>query len=433
MNISKEEAIQELSRRGIDVSELQRNEKSMFGKIAHDLTHFPKIPEGYANSPELRSHMEELTNLAAGGPGMQVAGRVAKAGKELGKKAYDYVSPSKISSEMERFKNETLGSGSESENIANLSKRVQLAEKSGKAEALPLKESLYSKEGKSKLFDEGMAGVSERTPAKGNDIPMLATPNESKYFANKNIAKYFDTDLKSVHNNFKKNPTLENYDELQSQLKTEMRALKGEGKMNREARREYKSFKSAVDDLNHDKELFVKTLPKEMQNLETEFRTKWATGPAKYGSEAKLTLQRLASGKPGDLGQVTDQAIVKLFTNPNKNTLDAIKELGPSVGRNVIYSALNKIKPGEARKMADAILDLKRKKGFESFITPDIEKWAMEMSKRTKRSELAKKAASIGGGALAGSTLGPFGTVAGGLVGAAPYIKEFLMRSPKRM
>lgn len=348
------------------------------------------------------------------------------------------------------------GSATESENIENLAKRVQFAEKTGKAEALPLREEIYSKEGQSNIYqvkkeelpegnlekfayiiepgtkktesqikalqnairdfrsgkiDEAelklpetyrkrggqtnfsekigdIFGIDEFDPKiteKIEDIISLPTSRGSHYFSNNKALKLYDADLKELHLKYRNNPTLENYDELQSALKTERRALNSQGKIDRKAYRQSKLFDRTISNLDADKEAFMQTLPENLRNVEKEYRTKWAQGPAKYSSEAELTLQRLASGKQGKLNKVTGKNVIDLFTKPDENTMAVIQELGPSVGRHVVYSAINKLKPDQYNEMANTILDLSTKRGFEGFITKDLKDWANRVLKREEK------------------------------------------------
>lgn len=292
----------------------------------------------------------------------------------------------------------------------------------------------YRKRGGEENFIEKVSdifGKEEFTPSMAKKIEnALSIPvnKESKYFGNKKVTRLYDSDLKNLHKEYKESSTLENYDKLQSAIKTEMRSLKREGKMDSKARRNYIELKKVAGDLNKDKDSFISELPEEFKNLENEFRSKWASGPAKYSSEAKLTLQRLASGNEGKLSQVTSNDVVKLFTKPDENTLDVIKQLGPSVGGHVIHSALSKVKSGDYEKMSENILNLSKTKGFERFITNDMIDWANNMKKRSKTSSVIRKSGTAAGGAVAGGLIGgPIGSVAGGLIGAAsPLVKEYM-------
>jgi hypothetical protein len=295
----------------------------------------------------------------------------------------------------------------------------------------------YRKRGGEENFIEKVSdifGQEEFTPSmakKIEDALSIPVNKESKYFSNKKVTRLYDSDLKNLHKEYKESPTLENYDKLQSAIKKEMRSLKREGKMDSKARRNHIELQKVASDLNKDKDSFMSELPEEFKNLENEFRSKWAAGPAKYSSEAKLTLQRLASGSEGKLSQVTSNDVVKLFTKPDENTLEVIKQLGPSVGGNIIHSALTKVKPGDYEKMAENILNLSKTKGFERFISKDMIDWANNMKKRSKVSSLIKKSGTTAGGAIAGGLVGgPIGGVVGGLAGAlSPLMKEYIKGS----
>ena len=143
--------------------------------------------------------------------------------------------------------------------------------------------------------------------------------------------------------------------------------------------------------------------------------------PAKY-SGAKLTIQRLAD--PKRASEVSEADIIKTFTKPNQTTKDIMKELGPSVGSNILYAALSKVRPGDYDKMADTILELKRTKGFDRIVTPNMEAWANAIQSKSKKLGYIRKGLmSIGGATLGGALLGEHWAALGAL---APFASKSL-------
>ncbi len=396
----------------------------------------------------------------------------APIAKEAMKKAIDYMNPGK---EAEAFRS-TLGSGTSAENISELSKRAQFAKGSAKQEALIPKEKLYAQEGKSNVYNvdsgslpEGNMGrfssmlnegeefsksqmdalskalkdyrktgsvdsfleksedifnIPELTPKaadKIEDILSMPTKRDSAYFSNKKVSDpyYEDSTLDEAHNAYKKKATLENYDDLQSAIKKEMRKI-----TDKDSPR-YHQLELNVKNLDKDKENFMQTLPDEMKNLENEFRQKYRTyaenyekpGKGKAETGASLTLRRLAEGRHE---KVTDAQVVKLFANPTAADKKAILDMGEGAARNALYAALQRVPAGDAEGMAKTILDLKRTKGFDKIVTPEIENWANNMLSHSKKVGLLKNVlgnvgSSLGGAAAGSAVFGPLG----GAIGAA--------------
>lgn len=389
------------------------------------------------------------------------------------KGANEYLHPER---EAERFRS-TLGQGTSSENIAEVGQRVKFAKESAREEALIPKRELYAQEGKSNVYkvadknlpegnlpqvaemiepgnkfstDQSKAlskaianyrktgsiesftdhaedifnlhEIPEKAMSKVEDALLIPTKRESAYLADKDVADFYDKrGLKRLHDEYVGKPTLNNYDELQSALKKNIRKLMSKdkrGMLDTAGEAKLDSLKHNVKNLNADKEKFMETLPDKMQNLENEFRQKYASGVGKY-EDAPLAMRKLAEGK---WSEVTGTQMAKLFTNPTKETMQILKDVGPSVAKNILYNALQKVKPNDAKGLAETVLDLKRTKGYDQFVTPEMEDWAHKMVKQVSNAELIKGALKISGGAAAGGLIG--GPVGAAIGAVAPFAKE---------
>lgn len=455
------------------------NNKSS-GKVSTFLGRMEKPTKENLFNPEM---IKGLIDTMAGNPGMKIvggaashvipelAGKAAGKVKEYGTKAADYLQPGK---ETERFRG-TLGEGTSAENIEQLGKRVQFAKQSATEEALIPKRELYKQEGKSDVYKVGeehlpegnipkmaemiapgekfgesqgkalskaikdyrksgniesfidkseeIFGISElpeKAVSKIEDALLLPTKRESAYLSEKGVTDYYGKKgLKTLHDKYVEKPILANYDDLQSALKGEIRKLKGKGKsLDTAGEEKLTALKENVKNLNADKEAFMSTLPEKMQNLENEFRYKYATGVGKYES-APLSMRKLAEGRASE---VTPAQVEKLFTAPTKDVKAILKDLGDAAGKNIIYNALQKVPLHNASKMADTILDLKRTKGYDHFITPEMEQWAKSMKTRLRVTKGLQTALSAG---LGGSLFGGYGMAIGGALPHAPGILKY--------
>lgn len=411
-------------------------------------------------------------------------GNVVEAGKAAmpyAKAGMNYLNPGKAA---EEFRS-TLGQGTSSENIAELGKRMEFAKKSAKEEALIPKRELYQQEGKSDIFKVNEANLPEGNLPKigemiepggqfqksqmdalskalkgyrkngsiesflehGEDIfnvpeipnkaaqkieeaLLMPTKRGSSYFSEKGVADFYGKKgLKTLHDAFEKKPTLNNYDELQSAIKKNIRKLTAKEKaktIDSAGDEKLESLRENAKNLNKDKEEFMKTLPQKMQNLENEFRTKYAKNVAPY-EEAGLTIRKLAEGRASE---VSPAQVTSAFTKMNVHTKKILQDLGAGAGRNILYNALQKVQPGDAKAMADTILDLKRTKGFDQFVTPEMERWADKMQKQARNSELIKDALKLTTGAFTG---GLIGGAPGAIIGAGlPFAKEGAIKIAKK-
>lgn len=386
----------------------------------------------FLNDPE--SIKEMLGNAIGGGEIKLLKPLVQEgyaAGSNLVKKGINYIHPKQISQETEKFRSSLSPANTSDENIENIAKRIQFANQSGKTEALIPKEKIYSHEGESNLYDidPEKLGLSEDELYYHRLMPQK---RESNYLNNSSIPENFKNgELKNLHDAYENNATLNNYDSLQSAIKKQIREYESRNSIGDVAERKLNDLKIDRDNLDKDHKAFVETLPKELQDLEYTFRKKWAEGPAKYSDKkTELTIKRLVNG---DASKLSDSDIVSTFSKPNKMTKKIMQELGTSIGSDVLYSALQKIKPGDAEGMANTILEYYRTTGLKRFIRKDMLDWANAMVKRTSKAAKIRKGLGVAGGAtggaLAGSLFGPVGATLGGIAGAStPFAKQYLIK-----
>lgn len=386
--------------------------------------------------------------------------------------ATDYMQPNKAA---EAFR-KTIGEGTTTENIAELGQRVKYAKGSAREEALIPKRELYKTEGRKDVYKVGEENLPEGnlnklsemidsgnkfTESQGKalstvlkqyrksgdishflensedifhlealpknaeekivDTLLIPTERESAYFADKEVTDFYGKKgkLNSLHKAYEQKPTLTNADKLSSALKEEERKLAAREKsktITDIAEEKLGQLRSNIKNLESDVKGFVENLPEKMQGLEKEWRTKYAQGVGKYES-APLTMRKLAEGR---WSEVSGDQVAKLFTKPTKETMQILKDLGPSAAKNILYNALQKVPLNDAEGMANTILDLKRTKGYDTFVTPEMEKWANSMLKQIRYGGAIKKGLTSVGGIAAGSAL--FGPMGGAVGLTAPWL-----------
>lgn len=337
-------------------------------------------------------------------------------------------------------------------NIPKVAETVAPGQKYGKSEADALTRAIadyrkgkVSKEYGGEPVDDFLRKVEdifnvdhlpEKAAAKVEDMMSLPTSRKSKYFSDSSVTDAYGKkgEMIDLHKAYEANPTLNNYDKLQSALKKELRSMEGRAKVSDAAVPKVEQLKANIKNLDADKEAFAKTLPQDMQNLENEFRHKYSDyaktyekGKAETG--ASQTLRRLAEGRTS---QVDDAAVVKLFSHPTAADKKAILDMGAGAGRNAIYAAIQKVQPRDAEAMANTILDLKRTKGFDKYIHADMEKWAHNMLRQIKTSNYIKGGLKTASGALAGLPFGPLGSAVGAIAPHAPMLTKYLGKAFKK-
>lgn len=263
----------------------------------------------------------------------------------------------------------------------------------------------------------------EKAAAKIEDVMAMPTSRNSKYFSDKNVTDVYSPkgNLIKLHKSYEKNASLNNYDALQSALKKELRDMEARAKISDTAQPKVDQLKLNIKNLDSDKEVYMKTLPEKMQNLENDFRRQYKAyaetyGKGKKGIGSSEVLRNLANGKHE---LVTDAQIIKVFGHPTEADKKIILDMGPSAAKNAIYAALQRVKPGDAEEMVKTILDLKRTKGFDKIITKEMEDWAHKMHTYLSHSERIRNNLSKFG-SIASHVVPPaVGAGLGGPVGAA--------------
>jgi hypothetical protein len=286
----------------------------------------------------------------------------------------------------------------------------------------------------------GIPELPNSAASKIEDALYMPTKRESRYFGDEDVESVYSKKgkLQQLHDKYERKPILANYDKLQSALKVQQRKLKPQAKLSDTAELKLDQIDRNIKNLNADKEDFMQTLPEKMQNLENEFRKKYQEHMStfekgKKGTGASETLRNLAEGKHN---LVTDAQVQKVFAHPTAADKKIILAMGPSAAKNALYSALQRVKEGDAEGMANTIIDLKRTKGFDNIVTKEMLDWANNMLKYLKSSESIRRNLGNAGristhmiGAGTGAMLGgPVGAAVGGSLPfawkGAKYIAE---------
>lgn len=276
-----------------------------------------------------------------------------------------------------------------------------------------------------KIF--GHEGLSEKEISKIESLLPWGRPKESAYLSKPNLTKYYDEGLKEYHQAFERNRSFMTADKLISELKKEQRMLISRQKaktLDTRGDAKLSAISKNIDNLIKDMEKFTNELPIHLQGKYQEFLNKWREGVSHF--ESSETTSALSRGEPSG---VKPSEIASTFAHPDKNILKIIRDMGDPLKKHIVANELLKLDPKNAKKIAQTILDMKKHKGYEHYITPEMEKWAKDMLKHVKRATLIKEGigSSLGATALGLFTGSPYGAIVGAALpmGRKPLVNMY--------
>jgi len=447
-------------------------------------THLPFF--GEMPRPNLKDYFspENIREATQEGLGAISGMNVLKSGKLIGsaaKKGMEYINPEAISEQLRG----QFGQGTVSENIGELGQRVKFGKESAKEQALtPKRELMETIKGEeivkpkplklekvAKIFEPDVNNISSqqsdalrkaianyyksgnlgKLTEKGEQIfsheglesnqidkleRLLTTqmPAKGRYLSDAEATKFYSSKgtLSELHKDYIKTKSPDVADQLMSELKSEIRKLKkidrntGLGDVQSER---LASYESNLQNIENDFNKFISTLPKEAQGKYKQFTTSYRENVAPYKSEDIIREMSY-----GNTQGIQANEVESLFSNPNptKDVKKVINDIGSSGWNNIVYNMLSKYEPGEASKMAKAILEGKRK--GSPIITDEMVQAANNAIKRSRISTAVKTSARAAGGAALAAPFGlaPLGAIAGA---ASPYLlanKDLISKAIQR-
>jgi hypothetical protein len=208
-------------------------------------------------------------------------------------------------------------------------------------------------------------------------------------------------ELRTLHEAFAKNPTLENADALKRAIGQEKRVYEAQLENNtiRDAgRRKLELLENAEKGIVRDIENFSSKLPPSQQKLYDTFRRKWAINAEKYGSKENPAIRAAAKGNIGD---ITENQLINEFKGPhNQRVQDVLQDIGPSGEGNILYSQLADLKPGDIEALGERLAQLKQTGGMQRYVKPEHEALQEALMKRLKHRHYLTAGSLLGAGAL---------------------------------
>jgi hypothetical protein len=289
------------------------------------------------------------------------------------------------------------------ENAKSLATDIRNAFKRKKEEAAALYNPLFEKVGKDELSPTSYTKMDQ------------------------DIFNSYLPDMKTLHNKFIENPTLENAHDLQSQLGFEVRKLENQPTKSIADTRDMQNWRQGRNGLRNDVGTFLRT--KDVTgNLDRQYDEATAffrDNVAPYKSNTALS--KIASGIT-----TTPRNINTIFKFPEEDIQRIAEDIGDEGKKKILFSELGK-KPKITPEQLSSEIDKLEGKGLASYITPTLQEQVNKLSPRLEALKGARSAARLAGllgGALAGRPFGGFGEFAGGLAGG--LLSPFVLRSLAR-
>ena len=311
------------------------------------------------------------------------------------------------------------------ENIANLGKRLQFGKQSAIEESLIPKKKLFETEAEKNIYgnapDEirnmllNYHNLDKKELSSLNDSVKNLLQRRSEYLHLKDVNKnYRSMGIDEAHEAFKTKPSLEHADQLLQKIGQSERELEGRIQKAREFGNKTAPYEIKLERLRRNKSAllgdlnnFFENLPKDKQNLYSEFRRIYRENVPKY-NESGDVIRNLSQG---DIGGMTREQVSRAFKGtPTEDIEKILSDIGPSGLNNIIYNRL--ISGGKTstlnnpKSLAQAILNARQAGGYGHYITKEHEAFANDLLRRLQNQKIAKL---IGGGLGIGALSGGLG------------------------
>jgi len=349
------------------------------------------VPMGAYENPTVVKGAELAGSLLPLGRGIKGAIGAAKLGKE----AYDYLQPDKTA---ENFMTE-LGGGSKptsEENVRELAKRINFSRTSNAVDALAHKTPVYEALGEKNIsYNHPLYDIFEERDVKD-------------YFEeNSNLLKKWNSDkspIGKLNNKFVEKPTLNNSDDLQQSVGGRIGDLKKKSlrePLDKTEQEELADLQKVRTSLQNDQDQFIEKQSPYLANQNKIFRQKWRENVTPYDDHPILS----EISRKGTTEGFTPSEVKSIFSYPTANVQKILQDIGTSGKNNVLYNELQSAHPQDAKELASKILEAKQH-GYQANISPEMEKLAKELQKRSSIAGKVKGAGKIATGAITGSVLG---------------------------
>ncbi len=367
------------------------------------------------------------------------------------KKGFNYLTPNK---DAEAFL-KSLGSGTKEENVQALARDIDTAYQQKLDEALAHKKPVYEQEGKSNIYKtpesklpEGnldkvayyIAPGEKTTPAQleqlGKEIKNYRKSGDFDEFSS-NVSEIFNADMsptqvknlehalsiptqadsaffalaeknpkllsgktRELFDKFKRRQTLQNADDLQSQLGADMGTFSSRAEkigLDKGESYELEQLKELRDTLKSEMQGHLERVNPKLAEENKTFSDKYRSNVIPYQEEAAT---KTIANEPGFIKKqrmenpelpynVTSSQMKAAFAEPGRQAQQIAGDIGEAGRNKILYNLLADDTKPEAKGLANAILEAKQSQGYSKYITPEMVDLANQLLKRTKWRERA--------------------------------------------
>lgn len=297
-----------------------------------------------------------------------------------------------------------------------------------------------SVEGNAKSLASDIKNSFEKRRGEASDIynPLFDSVGDSSIYGDivkspqlynnldKSISDGYLPDIKKLHNEFIKNPTLQNAHDLQSQLGFEVRRLERQPVRSIADTRDMQNWRSARDSLQKDTDSFLNSQDKtgDLSKMYNDATEHYRNNVVPYLSNSGIA--KIARG------QVTNpKNITTLFKSPSEDVAKVVEDLGDEGRKKILYAELGKKIKMTPEGLTSEISKLEPK-GLSSYITPTLQNQLDKMPARIATKTALQRGAGLAAGlALAPKAIGIAPEILAGAGGAAltPAIMNAIQRS----
>lgn len=259
--------------------------------------------------------------------------------------------------------------------------------------------------------------------------PIFGTSQKGIYENVGNAAREnYSGDLKDLHDNFISNPTLNNAQQLQSQLGAEIGTLKyanAKGNLDTSGKNTLQSYQNARTALLNDMNNYLGTKGLDAVSAYRSATANWDKNITPYLSDSNL-----AQIAKGEIENPSYSQINSIFKSPEPEIQKVVSDMGEGANNKILFNELGKTNANLTPERLTSAVNQLDNKGLSSYVTPDLQSQFDQVAAKTTNRNFAQRAAGLTAGTIAGAKLGlPYAeTIGAGLGYAAAPLANKLSR-----
>ena len=219
---------------------------------------------------------------------------------------------------------------------------------------------------------------------------------------------------KDIFDIFNRRQTLNNADDLQSQIGNQMGKysdLAEKTGLSPQQDLERQQLKEMRDALKTDMQSHLERVNPKLASENQTFTDKYRENVVPYGEESATRdivnepkyVKDKRAADPSLPYNVTSSQMIKAFAEPSRQALQISGDIGEAGRNKILYNLLADDTNPKAEGLANAILKAKQSEGYSRYITPEMEDLAQQLLKRAKWRDRTNLLSKIVAGGIVGS------------------------------